>query len=60
MTETAADDMLRDPGQQQRRGVHVPKPMRREVRRHPALEDVPMAVSPLTGTRSDNLNGGER
>ncbi len=24
------------------------------------LEDVPMAVSPLTGTRSENLDGGER
>jgi hypothetical protein len=24
------------------------------------LEDVPMAVSPLTGTRSDDLDGGER
>jgi hypothetical protein len=24
------------------------------------LEDVPMAVSPLTGTRGENLNGGER
>jgi hypothetical protein len=24
------------------------------------LEDVPMAVSPLTGTRSENLGGGER
>jgi hypothetical protein len=24
------------------------------------LEDVPMAVSPLTGTRSQNLDGGER
>ena len=24
------------------------------------LEDVPMAVSPLTGTRTENLDGGER
>jgi len=24
------------------------------------LEDVPMAVSPITGTRSENLDGGER
>jgi hypothetical protein len=24
------------------------------------LEDVPMAVSPLTGTRSEKLDGGER
>jgi hypothetical protein len=24
------------------------------------LADVPMAVSPLTGTRSENLSGGER
>jgi hypothetical protein len=24
------------------------------------LEDVPMAISPLTGTRSENLDGGER
>jgi hypothetical protein len=24
------------------------------------LEDVPMAVSPLTGTRRENLDGGER
>lgn len=24
------------------------------------LADVPMAVSPLTGTRSENLDGGER
>ena len=24
------------------------------------LEDVPMAVSPLTGTRSEHLGGGER
>ena len=24
------------------------------------LDDVPMAVSPLTGTRSENLDGGER
>jgi hypothetical protein len=24
------------------------------------LEDVPMAVSPLTGTRSEHLDGGER
>jgi hypothetical protein len=24
------------------------------------LEDVPMAVSPLTGTRGENLDGGER
>jgi len=24
------------------------------------LEDVPMAVCPLTGTRSENLDGGER
>jgi hypothetical protein len=24
------------------------------------LEDVPMAVSPLTGSRSENLDGGER
>jgi hypothetical protein len=24
------------------------------------LEDVPMAVSPVTGTRSENLDGGER
>ena len=38
MPEPAADDMLRDPRHQQRRRVRVPQPVRRERRRHPALE----------------------
>jgi hypothetical protein len=38
MTEAAADDMLGDPRQQQRRRVRVPKPVWSERGGHPALQ----------------------